>query len=170
MYFQVEQDSCSFAKGKSIGCSCVRAFTKIQKRIDMSKFNLTWQASDAQLLDALLLATGGEGAVSLQDVLLMTDALNGDVPSLKELEQGLEKLVSVGFVVVQKNRLALSEEFLTRYEATTLNSAAAGEANPLQKLLEQIPLTEAGIAQAKADTLKTFKIRNQYQAYLEQYG
>lgn len=137
----------------------------------MSKLNLTWQPADEQLLDALLLATGGESGSSLQDVLLMIDALDGDVPSLKELEQGLEKLVSVGFVLIQKNKLALSQDFLTRYESLTLDTADDGEvATPLQQLLEQVPLTEAGIIQAKADRLKNYKLRNYYQAYLEQFG
>ncbi len=135
----------------------------------MAKQNLSWQAYDAQLLEALLLATGGEGSASLQDVLLMIDALDGDVLSLQEVEQGLRKLVSVGFVHVQKNKLALSEDFLTRYEAITLNTAEEEE-SPLQLLLEQVPLTEAGIAQAKTEVLERYKLKNQYQAYIEQYG
>jgi hypothetical protein len=136
----------------------------------MAKQNLSWQAYDAQLLEALLLATGGEGSASLQDVLLMIDALDGDVLSLQEVEQGLGKLVSVGFVHVQKNKLALSEDFLTRYEVITLSTAEEAEESPLQLLLEQVPLTETGIVQAKTEVLKKYKLKNQYQAYIEQYG
>jgi hypothetical protein len=136
----------------------------------MSKNNLIWQRSDEQLLDALLLATGGEGGATLQDVLLMGDALDGTVLSLQELEQGLEKLVSVGFVLVQKNKLALSQEFLQAYERITLNSAMDESQKPLQKLLEQQELTEAGIAKAKNETLKKYKLKNYYQQFMEQFG
>ncbi|PVY41949.1 hypothetical protein [Pontibacter virosus] len=136
----------------------------------MSKFNLSWQATDEQLLDALLLATGGEGGATLQDVLLMIDALDGDVLALQDLEQGLEKLVSAGFVQVQKNKLALSEQFLARYEEVTLNSADETSESPLQKLLSQTSLSEAGIQQAKTETLKKYKLKNYYQQYLEQFG
>ncbi|WP_299704448.1 hypothetical protein [uncultured Pontibacter sp.] len=136
----------------------------------MSKMNLTWQPADEQLLDALLLATGGEGGATLQDVLLMGDALDGTVLSLQELEQGLEKLVSVGFVLVQKNKLALSKEFLIAYERITLNAAVDEEQKPLRKLLEQQELTEADITKAKNETLKKYKLKNHYQQFLEQFG
>lgn len=136
----------------------------------MSKYNLSWQATDEQLLDALLLATGGEGGATLQDVLLMIDALDGDVMSLEDLEQGLEKLVSAGFVMVQKNKLALSEQFLARYEQATLTSAEEAPESPLQKLLSQTPLTEEGIQQARTESLKKYKLKNHYQQYLEQFG
>ncbi|MBX0335213.1 hypothetical protein K3G39_18415 [Pontibacter sp. HSC-14F20] len=136
----------------------------------MSKYNLNWQATDEQLLDALLLATGGEGGATLQDVLLMIDALDSDVLAMQDLEQGLEKLVSAGFVLVQKNKLALTEQFLARYEEATLNSAEETPESPLQKLLSQTPLTEAGIQQARNETLKKYKLKNYYQQYLEQFG
>ncbi|MDO6389601.1 hypothetical protein Q4E40_05655 [Pontibacter sp. BT731] len=136
----------------------------------MSKYNLSWQATDEQLLDALLLATGGEGGATLQDVLLMIDALDGDVMSLEDLEQGLEKLVSAGFVMVQKNKLALSEQFLAKYEQATLTSTEEAPESPLQKLLSQTPLTEAGIQQARTESLKKYKLKNHYQQYQEQFG
>ena len=136
----------------------------------MSKINLTWQTADEQLLDALLLATGGEGGATLQDILLMGDALDGTVLSLQELEQGLEKLVSVGYVLVQKNKLALSGEFLQAYESITLNSESGETQKPLQKLLEQQELTEAGITKAKNEVLKKYKLKNHYQQFLEQFG
>ena len=41
----------------------------------MAIYNLIWQQTDAQLLEALLLATGGEGGATLQDVLLMADVV-----------------------------------------------------------------------------------------------
>ncbi|MBD1398385.1 hypothetical protein H9Q13_14535 [Pontibacter sp. JH31] len=136
----------------------------------MSKKNLTWQAADEQLLEALLLATGGEGGASLQDVLLMGDALDGTVLTLQEIEQALEKLVSVGFVLIQKNKLSLSESFLKAYEAITLISGAEELQKPLQKLLEQQEISEEGIARAKTETLKKFKLKAYYQQYLEQFG
>ena len=136
----------------------------------MSKFNLNWQATDEQLLDALLLATGGEGGATLQDVLLMIDALDSDVLSLQDLEQGLEKLLSAGFVRVLKNKLALTEEFLARYEELTLNTTDESPESPLQKLLSQTALTEAGIQLARTESLKKYKLKNYYQQYLEQFG
>lgn len=121
-------------------------------------------------MEALLLATGGEGAASLQDVLLMGDALDGAVLSLQELEQSLERLVSVGFVAVQKNKLGLTTAFLQQYEALTLNTAADGAENPLQVLLSRQALSEEGIDSARAETLKKFKLKAYYQQFLEQFG
>ena len=136
----------------------------------MLKYNLNWQTTDEQLLEALLLATGGEGGATLQDVLLMGDAVDGTVFSLQEVEQGLEKLVSVGFISIQKNKLSLSEQFLEAYEHITLSTAADEVQKPLQQLLEQQPLSEAGIAKAKSEALKKYKLKNFYQQYLEQFG
>lgn len=136
----------------------------------MSKFNLNWQAADEQLLDALLLATGGEGGATLQDVLLMGDAIDGTVLTLQEVEQGLEKLVSVGFIQIHKNKLSLSEQFLKAYEAVTLSSTTDESQRPLQKLLGQQPLSEAGIVKAKTEALQKYKLKNHYQQFLEQFG
>jgi F0F1-type ATP synthase epsilon subunit len=137
----------------------------------MAKYNLTWEPGDAQLLDALLLATGGEGGAGLQDVLLMADAVDGTVFTLEELEQGLEKLISVGFVSIQKNKLSLAPEFLERYEAITLEEAHATEdQKPLLKLLEQQELRAEKIEEVRAAVLKKYKLKNYYQQYQEQFG
>jgi hypothetical protein len=136
----------------------------------MSKNKLIWQTTDAQLLEALLLATGGEGGATLQDVLLMVDALDGTVLTLQELEEGLGKLVSVGFILIQKNKLSLTEAFLQNYEQITLNTAANEAYKPLEKLLEQQEISEAGISQVKTEILKKYKLKAYYQQYLEQFG
>jgi hypothetical protein len=136
----------------------------------MSKNKLIWQTTDAQLLEALLLATGGEGGATLQDVLLMVDALDGTVLTLQELEEGLGKLVSVGFILIQKNKLSLTEAFLQNYEQITLSTAANETQKPLKKLLEQQEISEAGITQVKTETLKKYKLKAYYQQYLEQFG
>lgn len=136
----------------------------------MSKNNLTWQETDAKLLEALLLATGGEGGASLQDVLLMGDAVDGIVFSLEELTTGLEKLISVDFILIQKNKLTLSPGFLNNYEAITLSEGIEEDQKPLMKLLQQQELSDEKIAEVRTNVLKKYKIKNQYQAYLEQYG
>lgn len=43
----------------------------------MPRPDLTWQETDVQFVEALLLATGGEGGPALLDVLLMADAIHG---------------------------------------------------------------------------------------------
>ncbi|WP_299985045.1 hypothetical protein [uncultured Pontibacter sp.] len=137
----------------------------------MAKYNLTWQASDAQFLEALLLATGGEGGATLQDVLLMGDAVDGTVYSLEEVTEGLEKLTAVGCVTVQKNKLSLSPEFLEEYEQATLDEGLGEEsARLLEKLLHQKAITTESIEQVRANVLKKYKTKNYYQQYLEQYG
>ena len=65
----------------------------------MPKYNLTWQATDSKFLEALLLATGGEGGVTLQDVLLMGDALDGEVFELNELEEALENFGGCAVII-----------------------------------------------------------------------
>ncbi|GHA71322.1 hypothetical protein [Pontibacter akesuensis] len=132
----------------------------------MAKYNLDWQETDVQLIEAMLLATGGEGGASLQNVLLMIDAVGGDVPSLQEVEQGLEKLMAVNYVRVHKNKLSLSPQFMQEYEAI---AGAENEQEELQKLLKTKELTAEGMDEPKI-LLKKYKVRNYYQAYLEQFG
>lgn len=132
----------------------------------MAKYNLDWQETDVQLIEAMLLATGGEGGASLQNVLLMIDAVGGDVPSLQEVEQGLEKLIAINYVRVHKNKLSLSPHFMQEYEAV---AGAENEHEELQKLLQSKELTAEGMDEPKI-LLKKYKVRNYYQAYLEQFG
>ncbi|MFD2246017.1 hypothetical protein [Pontibacter ruber] len=136
----------------------------------MPKYNLTWQEADAVLLDSLLLATGGESGASLQDMLLMADAIDGTVFTLEELEEGLEKLVSVGFVTIQKNKLSLTPEFLEKYEQITLQEGVTEDQKPLITLLEQQPLSGDKIEEIRVTVLKKYKLKNYYQQYLEQFG
>ncbi|AKD03337.1 hypothetical protein POKO110462_16890 [Pontibacter korlensis] len=132
----------------------------------MSKYNLNWQQTDAQLLEALLLATGGEGAAPLHEVLLMADAVDGTVLSHEEVEQGLEKLMSVNYVHVQKNKLSLTPEFMKAYESI---DGAENEQEALWQLLQSQLLTPEGLDEPKI-LIKKYKLKNHYQAYLEQYG
>jgi hypothetical protein len=136
----------------------------------MPTYKLTWESGDAQLLDALLLATGGEGGASLQDVLLMADAVDGTVFTLDELEAGVEKLLSVGFITIQKNKLLLTQEFLEKYEAVTLEADVSEDQKPLMLLLEQQQVNAAEIEEVRATVLKKYKLKNHYQQYLEQFG
>lgn len=137
----------------------------------MAKYNLTWQESDAQLLDALLLATGGEGGATLQDVLLMADAVDGTVFSLEEVTAGLEKLTATGCIAVQKNKLYLSPDFLEAYEKTTLEEGVEEQsARPLEKLLHQKEIAAEAIEQVRNTVFKKYKLKNHYQQYLEQFG
>ncbi|GGG19302.1 hypothetical protein [Pontibacter amylolyticus] len=137
----------------------------------MVKYNLTWQESDAGLLDALLLATGGEGGATLQDVLLMGDAVDGTVFSLEEVTAGLEKLTAAGCIAIQKNKLYLSPEFLEAYEKATLDEGVEEKtARPLEKLLHQKGITAEAIEQVRTSVFKKYKVKNHYQQYLEQFG
>lgn len=132
----------------------------------MPKYNLAWQESDAQLLEALLLATGGEGGAPLSDVLLMADAEYGTVLSHPEVEQGLEKLMSVGYVAIQKNKLLLTPAFMQDYDDVM---GAEDEQQALMQLLSNKELQADNLDEPKI-LIKKYKLRNQYQAYLEQFG
>ncbi|WP_187261671.1 hypothetical protein [Pontibacter beigongshangensis] len=137
----------------------------------MSKFNLSWQESDVQFLEALLLATGGDGGAPLQEVLLMSDALDGVVLSLQEVEDGVLRLLSAGFIAVRKNKLSLSPEFLLAYEEITLREGMEeDDTKPLLKLLQQHSLDEQHLEEVKASILKKYKLKEQYRQYLEQFG
>ena len=132
----------------------------------MTNYNLTWQETDSQFLEALLLATGGEGGATLPDILLMADAIDCTVFTLNEVEQALEKLVAIGYVSVQKNKIYLSALFLKDY------GDIAGEGNEQEALLQLLQpkaLTAQGIAEAQV-LLKKYKLKNHYQQYTEQYG
>ncbi|MBF9253400.1 hypothetical protein I2I11_08860 [Pontibacter sp. 172403-2] len=132
----------------------------------MAKYNLNWQETDAQLLEALLLATGGEGGTTLQDVLLMADAIDGTVFTLQELEQGFEKLMSVNFMSIRKNKLSLTQEFLEDYASI---ADAENEQEALLKLLQTKHLTPGNMDEPKI-LIKKYKLQNQFQAHLEQFG
>lgn len=132
----------------------------------MPKYNLTWQETDAQFLEALLLATGGEGGASLQDILLMADAIDGIVFTLQEVEQALEKLVAVHYIDVLKNKLSLLPVF---QEAHLLVEGGVDEQEQLLHLLKRQELTEQKIEEAR-NVLKKYKLKNHYQQYQEQFG
>ncbi|WP_299825244.1 hypothetical protein [uncultured Pontibacter sp.] len=130
----------------------------------MPDYNLTWQPTDAQFLEAILLATGGEGGAPLQEILLMADAAGGTVYTLKEVEEALEKLIAVKLVQVQKNKLALAVAFVQAYE-----SMEPAEEEAILELLRTHTLTAQSIDEAREE-LKKYKLKNHYQQYLEQYG
>lgn len=130
----------------------------------MPKNNLNWQTTDAQLIEAILLATGGEGGAPLQEVLLMADAVDGSVYTLKEVKEALEKLIAAGLVQIQKNKLAITPAFMQAYES--MNTA---EEEAILELLQNYMLTEQSIDEARA-VLKKYKLKTYYQQYLEQYG
>jgi len=127
--------------------------------------NYNWDETDTKFLEAILLATGGEGGAPLQEVLLMADAVDGTIFTLKEVEQSLEKLVAAKVVSINKNKLSLDAGFLKTYESITLKEGS----DQLLNLLEQQEISEATIEEAKA-ILKKYKLKNYYQQYQEQFG
>jgi hypothetical protein len=132
--------------------------------------NYNWQQTDTQFLEALLLATGGEGSAPLQEILLMADAIDGTVFELKEVEEALLKLVAAKVVTITKNKLGLNPSFLQQYEALTLQEGLAESDNLLMNLLQQQTITEETIRAAKEGELKKYKLKNYYQQYQEQFG
>jgi hypothetical protein len=132
--------------------------------------NISWQQTDTQFLEALLLATGGDGSAPLQEVLLMADAVDGTVFTLKEVEEALLKLVAANVVIVTKNKLGLNPTFLQQYEALTLQEGLTENDNLLMNLLQQQTITEETIEAVKEGELKKYKLKNHYQAYMEQFG
>jgi hypothetical protein len=135
----------------------------------MKKYNLIWSDADTKFVEALLLATGGEGGAPLQEVLLMGDALDGTVFDLTELEQSLEKLTAIGYINVLKNKLLLTDGFLKEYEAASTAVPEISDAERIQELLHCHTLTESNIEAAR-EKLKKYKLKNYYQQYQEQYG
>ena len=132
--------------------------------------NYNWQETDIQFLEAILLATGGEGNAPLQEVLLMADAADGTVFELKEVEEALLKLVSANVVTITKNKLGLNPIFLQQYEALTLQEGLSENNNLLMNLLQQQTINEETIKAAKEGELKKYKLKNYYQQYQEQFG
>ncbi len=130
----------------------------------MPKFDLNWQPSDVSFLDALLLATGGEGGAPLQDILLMADAVDGTIFTLTEVTQAIEKLTAAEVIQVQKNKLSLNSDFMRIYETV----AESDEVDVLQ-ILHTKQLTLDSINEAR-EVLKKYKLKNYYQQYLEQFG
>ncbi|MCX2738675.1 hypothetical protein [Pontibacter anaerobius] len=132
----------------------------------MAKYNLTWQDTDVQLLEAMLLASGEEGGAPLHEILLMADAVDGTVLTHADVEQGLEKLMSVGYVAIKKNKLLLTPAFLQDYESI---DGAEDERKALEQLLQTKELKAENLDEPKI-LIKKYKLKNQYQAYLEQFG
>ena len=132
----------------------------------MPKPNLIWQQADAQFLEALLLATGGEGGATLPDILLMADAVDGTVFTFNEVEQALEKLVVINYISVLKNKISLSALFLKHY------GDIAGEGNEQEALLQLLQISELTqqSLEAASSNLKSYKLSKHYQQYIEQYG
>jgi hypothetical protein len=131
--------------------------------------NYNWQQTDTRFLEALLLATGGDGIAPLQEVLLMADAIDGTVFTLKEVEEALLKLIAANVVTITKNKLGLNPTFLQQYEALTLQEGLTENDNLLMNLLQQQTITEE-TTEAAREELKKYKLKNHFQAYLEQFG
>jgi hypothetical protein len=129
-----------------------------------------WQETDITFLEAILLATGGEGSAPLQEVLLMADAADGTVFELKEVEGALVKLVAANVVTITRNKLGLNSKFLQQYEALTLQEGLTENENLLINLLQQQTITDESIKAAKEGELKKYKLKNYYQQYQEQFG
>ncbi len=134
----------------------------------MKKYN--WQPTDAQFLEALLFASGSDGSAPLLEVLLMADAADGTVFEAKEVEEAVLKLVAAGVVTIKKNQLTISPAFLQQYEEQTIQEGLTENNELLLNLLQEQPISEETIKAAKEDTLKKYKLKNQYQAYKEQFG
>ncbi len=130
----------------------------------MAEFDLNWQPSNVSFLDALLLATGGEGGAPLQDILLMADAVDGTIFTLAEVTQAVEKLTAARVIQVQKNKLSLNSDFMRIYE-----TVAESDEVDLIQLLQTKQLTLDSINEAR-EILKKYKLKNNYQQYLEQFG
>lgn len=135
----------------------------------MKKNDLEWSGADAKFIEALLLATGGEGGANLQDVLLMVDALDSSVLSLAEVEQAIQKLSAAGCLLVQKNKLMLTPAFVTEYETAVTAVPDITDTERIQELLNCYALSEAKIKEAREE-LKKYKLKNYYQQYQEQFG
>jgi hypothetical protein len=125
-----------------------------------------WLETDAQFLEAVHLATGGEGAAPLQEILMMADALDGIVLTWKETEAAVEKLIAAKLLFVVKNKLGLTPDFLQLYD--DLDTFDASEVS-YSDLLLKAELTLNNVQEAR-ETLKKVKLKNQYQQYLEQNG
>ena len=132
----------------------------------MTKHSLSWQETDAQFLEALLLATGGEGGATLPDILLMADAVDGTVFTLNEVEQAMVKLVAIGYISVQKNKISVSTLFLKDYGDMV---GEGNEQEALLQLLQPNKLTTDKVGEASA-SLKSYKLSKHYEQYKEQYG
>jgi hypothetical protein len=130
----------------------------------MANLELSWQTTDATFLEAILLATGGEGGVPLLDILLMADAIDGTVFSLVEVTQAVEKLAAAEIIQIQKNKFNLDPDFMRAYE----NLAEIGEEDLLQ-LLQTKQISFERINETR-EVLKKYKLKNYYQQYVEQYG
>ncbi|MFD2513810.1 hypothetical protein ACFSRY_08015 [Pontibacter locisalis] len=130
----------------------------------MAKNDLNWHTTEAHFLEALLLATGGEGSVPLQEVLLMADAIDGTVFTLDEVAQAMLKLLAAGLLTIQKNKLIITQEALS-----LIGSEAEVEKDRLLILLQTRELTPESVSEAEA-VLKRYKLKNYYQQYVEQFG
>ncbi len=102
----------------------------------------------------------------MQEVLLMADAVDGTVLSLQELEQGLEKLMSIAYVNVQKNKLLPTTSLLQDYREI---EGTPDEQTALLQLLQTKAL-KAEEMDAPKILIKKYKLKSQYEAYQEQFG
>lgn len=136
----------------------------------MTNYNLTWELTDAQLLDALYLATGGDEGATLQDVLAMVDATYNTVFTIKEVENGLEKLVSIGYVDIKKNKIFLTPSFLKEYEIASEQQNFSSSSELYETLLQTKQISQQKIDEVRTEVMKNYKLKNHYQQYTEQSG
>lgn len=99
----------------------------------------------------------------------MSDALSGEVFSLNELGQILEKLTSIGYLEVHKKKLLPGKALITEYNAAIKAVPDIKDTERIQELLKCHELSESKIAEVK-EQLKEYNLRKYYQQYQEQYG
>ncbi|MDX5423502.1 MAG: hypothetical protein LPK14_14700, partial [Hymenobacteraceae bacterium] len=107
---------------------------------------------------------------TLQDVMAMGDATAGTVFTIQEVENGLEKLISVGYVGISKNKLYLTPAFLREHEIASEQGSFSSSTELYEALLGTRQISQQKIDEVRAEVMKNYKLKSYYHQYMEQNG
>jgi hypothetical protein len=94
--------------------------------------------SDAWLLQAIALATEKTPA-SLKDVIATGDAINHAIFTYTELQTGLAKLLTAGYIEHEHDRFSLSPTFMEEYVRLSKTRGIRGQQQAIEKYLLATP-------------------------------
>src|SRR5882724_750992 len=103
---------------------------------------MTWNWSDAWLLISII--TKDKKGSTLGSIIGVGDYINHSIFSFDELKSGLEKLVSIGYVVIKKDRFLTTSKFERDYKTLkTIPKGMLKQVDQLHELLKTNTIDES---------------------------
>jgi len=129
---------------------------------------MPWNWSDAWLLMSIV--TKDKKGTTLRDIISVGDYINHSIFSFDELKGGLEKLISIDYVVIKKDRFLTTKKFERDYK--TLKIIPKGmlkQVDQLHELLKTKTIDERKLMALGDDVISEDKLDSAYKVYMSNF-